>query len=243
MSRVRLYAAAVAFAAALLLARVAFAPEPPPPPLLAVPAAPAFPGTTPEGPPVAPPPDDPFAASYDGTPPPTPAALPTEGRPGTSSGASSGAAPAPPAAPPGSPSPVARGQARPPTLAEVRDALTRLDAYRGAAFAEPADGDPDAWAARTCACHRDDTERLRDLARDGLALRGHGVTVESVAFAAPPTATHAELLVTDRATAYAVVDAAGRTVSRWPASGPRRWRVTLVDAGGRWLIGRLARVP
>lgn len=164
-------------------------------------------------------------------------ALPAPGTtPAAASPASSATRPTTSSAP-------ASASARPPAAADLRAALTALDAVRAAAYAAPLDGDPDAWATRDCACHADDVRRLRDLARDGTALRGQRITVDSLALVAPPTPEHADLVVVDRMTAYTAVDAAGRVVARWPASGPRRWRVTLVRVRDRWLLGAVARAP
>ncbi|HEV2890956.1 MAG TPA: hypothetical protein VGX28_11335 [Frankiaceae bacterium] len=206
MNRARLLAAAAALLAALVLARVAFAPAPPATTLaLPAPAAPNAP-----------------AASL----PPPPTAL-------------SG----PPTAPPGPPSAPAASAPGAPTLGDLRAALADLDAARATAFADPLTADPDVWADRACACHADDARRLRDLARAGLALHGHRVTLDSVTLRRPPTPERAELLVVDRAAAYAAVDARGRPVSRWPATGPRRWYVTLVRVAGHWAFGQIARAP
>lgn len=193
MTRARLLAASAAFAAlaaALLLARVAFAPDAPPPVTLAVPA----PGASPL---------------------PVPAASPD----------------APPA------------RTGPPDAADLRAALAALDRARAAAFADPAAADPDAWATRTCPCHAADAATLRALARDGLALVRPTVTIEVLDLAAPPTGARAELLLTDRLGAYTAVDPSGAAVRRWPPSPPRRWRVTLVHVGGRWLFDAVARAP
>jgi hypothetical protein len=120
--------------------------------------------------------------------------------------------------------------------------LSALDRARAAAYADPVTADPDDWAARTCACHAEDVRRLRALAADRLALRGARVTVLSVAVArAGPTSV--DVVVTDRLAAYAAVDARGRTVRRWSAAGPRRWRITLVLVAGRWRLGAVARAP
>jgi hypothetical protein len=130
----------------------------------------------------------------------------------------------------------------PPSAAEVRAALAALDAARARGYADPAAADPDEWSARTCACRREDVRRLRSLARRGLALRGHRSRLLSlaVARAGPHEVT---LVVTDRVSPYAAVDRRGRTVARWPASGPRRWQVTLVRVADRWVFGRIARAP
>ena len=192
MDRARLLAAAAVLLVALLLARVAFAPDLAPAGTLAVPAVP----------------------SASAGPPSEPA----------------------PSRPPDVPTPA-------PTLDELRAAIARLDAARAAAFSRPADGDPDEWATRSCACHAGDTRALRDLARDGLALRGSGATVDALALARGPTPTRADVVLTDRLRAYQAVDSSGRVVARWPATGPRRWRVTLVRVSGRWLFGAVARAP
>ncbi|HEX8003141.1 MAG TPA: hypothetical protein VF519_10650 [Mycobacteriales bacterium] len=212
MNRARLLAAAVALLAGLLLARALFAPPPPVPLALPVPAASLSPAS-----PAAPPPAPPAATWTN-------------------------AASSPPAASPAAPAPASATAPSPPTPAELRAALAALDATRAAAFARPAGADPGAWADPRCACHADDARRLRDLARDGLALRGHRVTLVSLAVTRA-TATRADLLLVDRAAGYAAVDRSGRAVARWPESGPRRWRVTLVRAGGRWLFGQVARAP
>jgi hypothetical protein len=126
-----------------------------------------------------------------------------------------------------------RGSA--PSAAALRAALVALDAARARGYASPSGADPDLWAARTCACRVEDVRRLRSLAARGLALRGHRARLVSFALvrAGPDSA---EVAVTDRVAAYAAVDARGRTVARWPSSGPRRWRITLVRADGRWLF-------
>lgn len=125
---------------------------------------------------------------------------------------------------------------------DLRAALVALDAARAAGYADPAAADPDAWSAPSCSCRADDVRRLRALARHGLRLRGHGATVLGLAVVRAGQ-DRATLLVTDRLGPYAAVDARGRTVARWPASGPRRWRITLVRPSGRWLLGAVARAP
>jgi hypothetical protein len=235
MNRARLYAAAAALLAALVLARV-LAPSSAPPTTLALPAADA--------------PTDPSAAasgSLDTEAVAAPAGAATSAAPpGTASpGAPPGGAPgtasaAPPSARPARP---ARPADAPPDLPALRAALARLDAARTAAFADPPHADPGAWAAPSCACYAADAERLRALARDGTALRGHRMTIRSVALAAPATATRADLTVVDSLAAYTAVDRSGRVTGRWPATGERRWRVTLVLVSGRWLVGGVTRAP
>lgn len=157
--------------------------------------------------------------------------------------------------------------ADPAPSATLRAVLDALDSARATAYADPLDGDPDAWDAPSCSCHAEDVRRLRDLAASGLALRD----VAAVSGSPPPgpaarragaarradaprlvvlslTVTRAgpatvEAVVVDRLLAYAAVDARGRIVRRWPATGPRRWRITFVRTSGRWLIGALARAP
>jgi hypothetical protein len=138
---------------------------------------------------------------------------------------------------PSSPAPTAS-----PSPPDLRVSLVALDAARADGYADPAAADPDAWVAPSCACRAEDVRRLRALARRGLRLRGHRTTLLGLAVvrAGPDRAT---LLVTDRLGSYAAVDARGRTVARWPASGPRRWRITLVRTSGRWLLGTVARAP
>ncbi|HEU0131700.1 MAG TPA: hypothetical protein VFQ85_12000 [Mycobacteriales bacterium] len=148
-------------------------------------------------------------------------------------GAAVPAVPPPAAAPPASPA------AAPPALdaATARSVLAALDAARAAAYAAPATADPAAWAAPSCACLAEDRRRLRDLAARGLALRGHAAVLDAV------TLDGTTVLVADHAPAYTAVDARGAVVARWPASGPRRWRVTLVRHAGRWLLGCVVRAP
>jgi hypothetical protein len=147
------------------------------------------------------------------------------------------------------PTPPARRTALAPTpdAGAVRAALAALDRARAAAYADPLTGDPDAWALRSCACRAEDVRRLRDLARAGLALRGHAVTVTALtvlaARAGPSGTFRVDVLVTDRVSAYAAVDRAGRAVRRWPSTGPRRWRLGLVRAAGRWRYSAVARAP
>ena len=233
MDRARLYAAAT-FLVALLLARVAFAPAPPVAGTLAVPAPAAptapidrTPATT------APAPAAPGGTASTAATPPGHIAPAAPGASGASPGA---------AAPATSPS-RASPRAAAPSLDEVRAALAALDTARAAAFADPVTADPDEWATTACACHADDTRRLRELAGNGLALRGQRVTVDSLAFASPPGAGRADVVLVDRTSAYDAVDGTGRIVRGWPAEGPRRWRITLVRAGGRWLFGSIARAP
>lgn len=130
-----------------------------------------------------------------------------------------------------------------PSPGALRAALVALDAARARGYASPPAADPGRWAARTCACHAEDVRRLRSLAARGLALRGHRARLVSFVLVRAGPAS-AEVVVTDRTAAYAAVDARGRTVARWPASGPRRWRVTLVRTAARWLLGDIgARTP
>jgi hypothetical protein len=150
--------------------------------------------------------------------------------------------------PPGLP-PTASAPRTPPApdAGAVRAALAALDRARAAAYADPLTGDPDAWALRSCACRAEDVRRLRDLARAGLALRGHAVTVTGLtvlaARAGPSGTFRVDVLVTDRVSAYTAVDRAGRVVRRWPSTGPRRWRLGLVRAAGRWRYAAVARAP
>jgi hypothetical protein len=151
-----------------------------------------------------------------------------------------------PSAAPTAPTPVLPPRASgPPSVATVRAALAVLDRARAAAYADPPDADPTAWALPTCACHAEDARRLRDLARSGLALRGHAVTLTAVTLlpARAGPALRVEALVTDRVGAYTAVDPAGRVVRRWPATPSRRWRVTLVRTTGRWRYAAVARAP
>jgi hypothetical protein len=144
-----------------------------------------------------------------------------------------------PDVPAAAPTPAAGGG---PDATTVRTALATLDRARAAAYDHPVDGDPDAWAARTCPCHAADAARLRALARAGQALRGAATRLVSVAdVRAGPGAVTA--VVTDRLAPYTTVDRRGRAVARWPGTGPRRWRVTLVRVAGRWLLGAIARAP
>ncbi|HWL35135.1 MAG TPA: hypothetical protein VNQ77_02980 [Frankiaceae bacterium] len=142
---------------------------------------------------------------------------------------------APPAPLPLEPSPPP-SRRDPPSPAAVRAVLVALDAARTRGYASPPGADPDRWAARSCACHAEDVRRLRSLAARGLALRGHRARLVSFVLVRAGPAV-AEVAMTDRTAAYAAVDARGRTVARWPASGPRRWRMTLVRTAGRWLLG------
>ncbi|HVF04657.1 MAG TPA: hypothetical protein VNA20_07455 [Frankiaceae bacterium] len=152
------------------------------------------------------------------------------------------AAPSAPARPPSVPSSSASPSAAPPSSAALRATLRALDRARAAGFADPVGADPDAWAARSCACRAEDVRRLRDLAARGLALRGHRAELLRVELVRAGPAS-ARVAVTDRLGGYAAVDARGRTVARWPASPERRWLVTLVRVDGRWLLGAVARAP
>jgi hypothetical protein len=171
--------------------------------------------------------------------------------PATPPGPSAAGAPATPLATPPAPSAARAPAPAPtpatpaPTAATARIALAALDRVRAAAYADPRSADPGAWALPSCACHAEDAHRLRDLARSGLALRGHAVTLTSLAVLAARAgpAPRVEALVTDRVGAYTAVDAAGRVVRRWPASAPRRWRITLVRTAGRWRYAAVARAP
>ncbi|MDQ1712007.1 MAG: hypothetical protein QOE45_1457 [Frankiaceae bacterium] len=160
------------------------------------------------------------------------------------------ATPAPPA--PSQPSPARPPLAASPPLplpdaAAVRAALATLDRARGVAYADPPGADPGAWATPSCACRGEDVRRLRSLARSGLALRGQAVTVVSVtvldARAGPAGSVRVDAAVVDRVGAYTAVDRTGRAVRRWPATGPRRWRLTLVLAAERWRYTAVARAP
>jgi hypothetical protein len=124
----------------------------------------------------------------------------------------------------------------------VRALLAALDRVRAAGYADPAAADPDDWSAPTCPCHAEDARRLRALAAGGHRLRGQAATLHDVAVTAE-TATRIEAAVTDALAAYTELDPRGRVVARWPATGPRTWRVTLVRVGGRWLLGAVARAP
>ncbi len=162
--------------------------------------------------------------------PATPAALtPATAPPATATSATrTSATPAPAAAP--------------ADAATARAALRALDRARAAAYADPLTGDPDDWAARTCPCHAADAARLRALARAGRALRGHATRLDAVRVVrATPRAL--DLVVRDRLGPYTAVDARSRVVARWPATPVRTWRIRLVRAGGRWLLGRIARAP
>ncbi len=137
-----------------------------------------------------------------------------------------------------------------PTPTTVRRVLADLDRARAAAYADPVTGDPDAWAAPACACHAEDARRLRALARDGLALRSAASTLVAVTvlpIAADPATRvgpdAVDALVVDRTSAYTAVDRTGRAVHHWPASGPRSWRIHLIQVAGRWRIGSIARAP
>lgn len=147
----------------------------------------------------------------------------------------SGAPPAPVPLEPGPPP----SRRDPPSPAVLRAALVALDAARTRGYASPPGADPDRWAARSCACHAEDVRRLRSLAGRSLALRGHRARLVSFVLVRAGPAV-AEVVVTDRTAAYAAVDARGRTVARWPALGPRRWRLTLVRTAGRWLVGDIS---
>lgn len=147
--------------------------------------------------------------------------------------------------------PAVVAMSEPPDPAGPRDApapgalwaaFRRLDRARAAGYADPLAADPDAWAARSCACHAEDARRLRDLAARGLRLRGHRATVTAFALVRAGPA-RAVLLVSDRLAPYAAVGRSGAVAARWPGSPLRRWRVTLVRDSGRWLLGAVARAP
>ena len=129
-----------------------------------------------------------------------------------------------------------------PSVGVLRSALRALDSARARAFASPASADPDAWAARSCACRDEDVRRLRRLASAGLTLRGQRTRLLGLALVRAGPA-RAEILVTDRVTAYAAVDRSDSVTQRWPASAVRRWSVTLVRLDSRWLLAAVARAP
>jgi hypothetical protein len=140
--------------------------------------------------------------------------------------------------------PAASPSAAGPDAASVRHLLTALDRARAAGYVDPTTADPDDWAARSCACRDEDVRRLRALARAGLALRAAAVHLVSVSVAVARAGPESvDAVVVDRLAAYVAVDRRGRTVHRWPATGPRRWRITLVLVSGRWRLGAVARAP
>lgn len=149
---------------------------------------------------------------------------------------------------PGPATTLARAAADPAAAADpthpatLRDTLGALDRARAAGYADPATADPDTWATRRCSCHAEDVRRLRALAARGHALRGQRTTVLGVRVVRAGPG-FADLAVTDATTAYTTVDARGRPVARWPGSGRREWRITLVRVAGRWLLGTVARAP
>jgi hypothetical protein len=148
--------------------------------------------------------------------------------------------------------PAAADPSGPLSPAALRETVAALDRARGAAFADPVDGDPDEWATTACPCHAVDADALRALADRRRALRGATFVLLDVALAprarAPGRAVRArtgvlDLLVVDRLGPYVAVDARGRVVARWPGTGPRRWRIRLARVAGRWRIGSIARAP
>ncbi|HEX6447066.1 MAG TPA: hypothetical protein VF053_18365 [Streptosporangiales bacterium] len=113
--------------------------------------------------------------------------------------------------------------------------LDALDRVRAGAYAR---GDPAAlrrvYVAGSSALTAD-TATLRRYLAEGLRVRDMRLDVSalSVVRHSPRSAV---LAVTDRLGGYAVVDTAGRVVRHAPGRGPVRWRITLRNVGGRWLI-------
>lgn len=113
--------------------------------------------------------------------------------------------------------------------------LAELDAAREAALAA---GDPDALAAVYAPGSpvlQLELDRLRALLDQRLVVRGLQIAVVNVvAVRAEPA--RAVLTVTDRRSAYDLLDATGRLVVRQPARGEQSWRVELVRLDHRWRI-------
>lgn len=113
--------------------------------------------------------------------------------------------------------------------------LDGLDRVRAGAYAR---GDPVALRRVYVAHSRAlaaDTATLRRYLAEGLRVRGMRLDVSGLTVVrhSPRTAV---LAVTDRFAGYDVVDAGGSVVRHGPGRGPVRWRITLRNVGGRWLI-------
>ncbi|MBO0892245.1 MAG: hypothetical protein J2P14_15125, partial [Acidothermales bacterium] len=133
---------------------------------------------------------------------------------------------------PASPSPPA---VRTPTPSAWRVRLGELDRTRASAYAR---GDPAALRRVYVAGSRalaTDTATLRRYVADGVRVRDVRLEVSTVSLVRRSART-AVLAVTDRLGGYDVLDAAGRVVRHEPGRGKVRWRITLRNVEGRWLI-------
>lgn len=124
---------------------------------------------------------------------------------------------------------------RTPRPSGWRGRLDGLDRARASAYAR---GEPAVLRSVYVAGSRalaTDTATLRRYLADGLRVRDMRLEVSGVSVVRHSART-AVLVVTDRLAGYDVVDAVGRVVRHEPGRGPVRWRITLRDVEGRWLI-------
>lgn len=124
---------------------------------------------------------------------------------------------------------------RVPARSGWRGRLDGLDRRRALAYARD---DPAALRQVYVAGSRvlaADTATLRRYVADGLCVRGMRLEVTGLSVVRHSRRA-AVLAVTDRLAGYDVVDARGRLVRHEPGRGPVRWRITLRNVEGRWLI-------
>lgn len=172
--------------------------------------------------------------------PPSPTATPTtvvqaSPTPSSNEGAATGPTPKPAAAPsPGKPA----AMPAPAAKVDFTRVVSDLHAQRAAAFAA-ADEDLLAAAFTTGATGRDvDADIIATMRARGLRAQGVRFVVDRVEVATPPDGSgRTRLRVTDRITAYDLVDGDGAVVQHIPAQSAATWTAEVVAVDGGYRFG------